>query len=175
MLTILVPCSFTCFLWPPCTWQIFVSTLGMFIRPQWSVVYPERFYNFFMQVNLACPLGRYYLSVSLIGSFNGITFQFPWLVHLTVLPFSFPDWFIWRYYLSVSLIGSFNDITSQFPWLVHLTVLPFSFPDWFIWRYYLSVSLIAVSLIGSFNDITSQFPWLVHLMVLPFRFPDSFI
>ena len=57
MLTILMHCSFTPLLWPPCTRLIYVSTLGVFIRPQWSVVYPQRFYNFTMQVNLACPLG----------------------------------------------------------------------------------------------------------------------
>ena len=57
MLTILVHCSFTPLLWPPCTRLIYVSTLRVFIRPQWSVVYPPRFYNFTMQVNLACPLG----------------------------------------------------------------------------------------------------------------------
>ena len=39
MLTILVPCSFTPLLWPPCTWLIYVSTLGVFIRPQWTVGY----------------------------------------------------------------------------------------------------------------------------------------
>ena len=57
MLTILVHCSFTPLLWPPCTRLIYVSSPGVFIRPQWSVVYPQRFYNFTMQVNLACPLG----------------------------------------------------------------------------------------------------------------------
>ena len=55
MLTILVPCSFT----PPvtpCTRLIFVSTLGVFIRPQWTVRYPQSFYIFTMQVDLACSL-----------------------------------------------------------------------------------------------------------------------
>ena len=71
MLTILVHCSFTPLLWPPCTRLIYVSTLGVFIRPQWSVVYPQSFYNFTMQVNLACPLGirNYFLVYQLISPF----------------------------------------------------------------------------------------------------------
>ena len=58
MLTILVPCNFTPLLWPPCTQLILVSTLGVFIRPQWTVRYPQSFYIFTMQVDLACPLGN---------------------------------------------------------------------------------------------------------------------
>ena len=46
MLTILLPCSFTLLLWPPCTWLILVSTLGVFIRPQWIARYPQSFLYF---------------------------------------------------------------------------------------------------------------------------------
>ena len=42
----------------PCTWLIYVSTLGEFIRPQWTVGYLQSFYNFTRQVDLTCPLGN---------------------------------------------------------------------------------------------------------------------
>ena len=58
MLTILVPCNFTPSCDPPCTRLISVSTLGVFIRPQWTVRYPQNFYIFTMQVDVACPLGK---------------------------------------------------------------------------------------------------------------------
>ena len=66
--TILLSCSFT----PPscdppcCTRLIFVSTLGVFIRTQWTVRYPQSFYFFTMQFDLACPLGN-----SSFASFRG--------------------------------------------------------------------------------------------------------
>ena len=66
MLTLLVPCHFTPLLWhppPPCTRLILVSTLGVFIRPQWTVRYPQSFYIFTMQVDLACPLGIVWMTV----------------------------------------------------------------------------------------------------------------
>ena len=58
MLTILVPCSFTYLLWPLCTWLIFVSTLGVFIKPQWNVRSLQSFYIFTRHVDLTCRLGN---------------------------------------------------------------------------------------------------------------------
>ena len=40
---------------PPCNWLIYVSTLGVFIRPQWTVGHLQSFYNFTRQVDLTCP------------------------------------------------------------------------------------------------------------------------
>ena len=102
MLTILVHCSFTPLLWPPCTRLIYVSTQGVFIRPQWSVVYPQRFYNFTMQVNLACPLGNTcthkpypHNKMGLLNIFtflltyNCIFWGFPTLISMIMLLFLF--------------------------------------------------------------------------------------
>ena len=58
MLTILVPCNFTPSYDPLCTRLILVSTLGVFIRPWWTVRYRKSFWIFTMQVDLACPLGK---------------------------------------------------------------------------------------------------------------------
>ena len=61
MLTILVPCNFTR--------MIFVSTLRVLIRPQWTVRYPQSFYIFTLQIDLAFPLGN---SLKLICQSNVI-------------------------------------------------------------------------------------------------------
>ena len=84
-LTILVHCSFTPLLWPPCTRLIYVSTLGVFIRPQWSVVYPQRFYNFTMQVNLACPLGIL-IKICICVLINNSEYAWPTVTQI-VMPF----------------------------------------------------------------------------------------
>ena len=65
MLTILVPCKYTPSCDPPCARLILVSTLGVYIRPQWTVRYPQSFYIFTMQVDLACPLGIYWSAMML--------------------------------------------------------------------------------------------------------------